>query len=112
MTRTALAALIALAALAAPALAQGDAASDLAESRLRGCLLAGSSAAPRTGLREAVVAVRAYCKPQIDRVHALRVAASAAGLTGKAADLAEQRTDRALNDEIARAVANFTGLTL
>jgi hypothetical protein len=98
-------------ASAAPAVAQGDAGADLAESRLRGCLLAGSSAASPTSLRQAVVSVRTFCKPQIDRVLALRVAAAAAGLTGRAADLAEERARRALNDEIARSIANFTGLT-
>jgi hypothetical protein len=84
---------------------------DLAESRLRGCLLAGSSAAPRTELRAAIVSVRSFCKPQIDRLQGFRVDAATAGLSGDEAKTAKDRAIRALNDEIALAIANFTGLT-
>lgn len=97
------------AALAAPAAASE--AGDLAESRLRGCLLAGSSAAPQTSLHEAVVQVRAFCLPQINRVRGIRARAATAGLSGKAVKAAEDTAIRALNDEIARTIANFTGLT-
>ncbi len=81
-----------------------------AETRLRGCLQSGSAGAPRTGLRAAVVAVRALCKPQIDRVADDRVASATTGLTGDAAEQAKQCAVRQLNDEIALAIANFTGL--
>ena len=106
-----------VATLAAPALA-GDAgpagrepAQDLAESRLHGCLLAGSSAAPDTGLREAVISVRAFCGTQLNLVRDMRVRSATAGLHGDDADAAKDRAIRALNDEIAHAIANFTGLT-
>ena len=100
--------------LIAPAPALADVAQDeaLAESRLRGCLLAGSSAAPTTGLREAIVAVRSFCHPQIKRLREFRVATATQGLSGRAAEEAEDRAIRSLNDEIAHAIANFTGLTL
>jgi hypothetical protein len=99
-------------ALTAPLSAQpGSTDYDLAESRLRGCLLAGASAAPTSELRAAVVSVRSFCAPQINRVRGYRVAAAAEGLSGQAAREAEDSAVRALNDEIARAIANFTGLT-
>ena len=99
-------------ALTAPLTAQpGSTDETLAESRLRGCLLAGASAAPTSGLTAAVVSVRSFCTPQIDRVRGYRVAAATEGLSGDTAREAEDRAVRALNDEIARAIANFTGLT-
>lgn len=98
-------------AVAAPVTAQDNVAPDLAESRLRGCLLAGSSAAPNAGLQQTVVAVRAFCAPQIKRVRQHRVEAATAGLKDAAAKDAEKAAIFALNDEIARAIANFTGLT-
>ena len=98
--------------IAAPAFAQKDLAPDLAESRLNGCLLAGSSAAPRSGLRDAVVSLRALCAPQIKRVSADRVAAAAHGLSGAARKEAESQAIRKLNDEIALVIAKYTGLTL
>jgi len=111
--------LIALAALlAAPALANDPLSPDhgqareLSESRLHGCLLAGSSAVPATaGLREAIITVRAYCGAQLGRVRDLRVRAATAGLHGEQADAAKDQAIRAFNDEVARAIANFTGLT-
>ena len=81
-----------------------------AETRLRGCLQSGSAGAPRTGLRAAVVAVRALCKPQIDRVADDRVASATTGFTGDDAEQAKKHAIRQLNDEIALAIANFTGL--
>jgi hypothetical protein len=102
---------LALALSAAFPAVAADEAADLAESRLRGCLLAGSSAAPQTGLREAIISVRSFCAPQIKRVRADRVKAATAGLSGDSRKAAEERTTLALNDEIARAIANFTGLT-
>jgi len=99
--------------LATPLFAQTDReGAELAESRLRGCLLAGSSAAPRTGLREAVVSVRTFCAPQIGRVRDDRVGAATRGLSGKAAKDAQARAIHSLNDEIALAIANFTGLKI
>ena len=84
---------------------------DQAEARLRGCLLAGATSAPRTDLRTAVVATRVFCRPQIARVEAQRRDAATDGLTGSEARAASDRAIRALNDEIARAIANFTGLS-
>ena len=96
--------------LAAPALAD-DLPSDLAESRLRGCLLAGASSAdPVAGLEATIIRVRAYCGAQINRVRDQRVAAATAGLKGSDAKAARDRAIRALNDEIAHAIANFSGL--
>ena len=101
---------LALGSLAAPTTAQTEAA-DLAESRLRGCLLAGSSAALGGSLEQAIMSVRSFCAPQIKQVRGHRVRAAATGLSGQARKEAESRTTRALNDEIALAIANFTGLT-
>jgi phage-related minor tail protein len=110
MIRSIAAALLAL-ALAAPALAD-NVPSDLAESRLRGCLLAGASSAdPVAGLEATIIRTRAYCGAQISRVRDQRVAAATAGLTGSDAKAARDRAIRALNDEIAHAIANFSGLT-
>ena len=97
-------------ALTVPATAQEVLTPEQAETRLRGCLQAGAAGAPRTGLRDAVVATRALCAPQIKRVQANRTAAATQGLTGNAAKRAEQQATLELNDEIALAIANFTGL--
>lgn len=104
--------LVALAALAlaTPALGE-DLPADLAESRLRGCLLAGASGTGQTQLEAAVIQTRAYCGAQINRVQAQRVAAATRGLSGNDAAAAKARAIRDLNAEIAKAVANFSGLT-
>ena len=109
-----------LAATAAvPVAAQDDAAT--LERRLRACLVSGSAGAPRDSLLNAVVAVRSLCHTQINRVRDLRLETidGSFGLPGarlspaqqderaQARDLETQR----LNDEIARAIATFTGLT-
>ena len=97
--------------LTAPALAD-DVPSDIAETRLRGCLLAGASSADSiAGLEATIIRVRAYCGTQINRVRDQRVATATADLKGKAAQSARSRAIRALNAEIAQAVANFSGLT-
>ncbi len=98
--------------LSAPALADSALADDLAESRLRGCLLAGAAAPGQADLRSKVMQVRAFCGAQINRVRDLRVAAATQGLNGAEADTARADTVRALNDEIALAIANYTGLSL
>ena len=110
MTRFALMSLTAL-ALTAPVLANDDISPDLAESRLRGCLLAGASGTGQSQLEAAVIQTRAYCGAQINRVQRQRVAAATAGLKGNDAEAAKTRAIRALNAEIAQAVANFSGLT-
>ena len=97
--------------LTVPVQAQEVLSADQAEMRLRGCLLAGAAQAPGTSLREAVIATRAFCTPQIRRVQKTRVDAATAGMSGAAADEAERQAITDLNDEIARAIANFTGLT-
>lgn len=83
---------------------------DLSETRLRGCLLAGASAVTRSDLQGAVIQVRAFCGAQINRVRDLRVAAAMHGLKGEEARAAKDRAIRDLNQEIALAVSNFTGL--
>lgn len=95
---------LALVTLAAPALAD-DVPADLAEGRLRGCLLAGASSASQSELAAKVIEVRAFCGAQIRRVAANRTAA-AATTEAKAAAI------RALDTEIAQAVARFSGMTL
>ena len=95
---------LAAASLSAPAFAE-DLPSDLAESRLRGCLLAGASSPGQSDLRTKVIEVRAFCGVQIKRVRENRVAA-ATGSEAKA------EAARQLDAEIAQAVANFSGLTL
>lgn len=94
----------------APAIAANQGA-ELAESRLRSCLLAGASAAPQTGLEAAIISTRAFCGTQIRRVRENRVKAATAGLSGENREAAEDRTIRALNNEIAVTIANLTGLT-
>src|SRR5690349_5483735 len=91
-------------ALAAPASADDDISPDLAESRLRGCLLAGASGTGQSQLEAAVIQTRAYCGAQINRVQRQRVAAATAGLKGNEAEAAKTRAIRALNAEIAQAV--------
>ncbi len=91
---------LALLGLAAPAVAE-DFDSAAAESRLRGCLLAGSNSALTGDLRTKVIEVRAFCGAQIKRVREQRTA----GLSGEAKDAAVRQLDR----EIAVAIANFTG---
>lgn len=95
---------LAAASLSVPAFAD-DLPTDLAESRLRGCLLAGASSPGQSDLRTKVIEVRAFCGAQIKRVRENRVAA-ASGSEAKA------EATRQLDAEIAQAVANFSGLTL
>lgn len=98
-------------AIAAIAAIAANEAAELAEQRLRGCLLAGASAAPQPGLEAAIVSTRAFCGTQIRRVRDNRVKAATAGLSGEDRKAAEDRTIRALNNEIAVTIANLTGLT-
>ena len=111
MIRSIAAALMAL-ALAAPAAANDALAKDLAETRLRGCLLAGASSAETTGgLQATIIRVRAYCGAQINRAREMRVLAATANLSGEEARAAKARVIRELNNEIAHAIANFSGLS-
>ncbi|MFM5916482.1 MAG: hypothetical protein ACKOOL_03000 [Novosphingobium sp.] len=96
--------------LAAPAAAQDQPDAAQAESRLRTCLLTGSSAATGASLEAKVIQARAFCGAQINRVRDQRVAAATQGLSGDDARKAADRAIRALNREIAVAVSNFTGL--
>ena len=75
------------------------------------CLLAGALAAPTTNLQSALVSVRSFCGAQIKRVRTHRVDAATAGLDGEAAKRAADKATRDRNNEIALAIANFTGLT-
>lgn len=112
---------LALASMAVPLAAQDGAAErDQLERRLRACLTAGSSGAPRDSLVAAVVAVRSLCYTQIRRLEAFRLGEvdrqfglPEAELTGAERDRWEEarnRERRALNHEIAMAISNFTGL--
>ncbi|MFC0589858.1 hypothetical protein ACFFF7_10570 [Novosphingobium aquiterrae] len=101
-----------LAAQPLPAATEQTPSADLVESRLRGCLLAGSSATDQPDLRTAVVQVRSFCGSQIARVRDRRIADATRGLSGAQAEAAANRTILALNDEIARAIASITGLKL
>jgi hypothetical protein len=96
--------------VAAGAFASEDGTGQQAEDRLRGCLLAGSSAAPRTSLAAALQSTRAFCRPQINALAQERTTTATAGLDGVAAEDVRKQTLRQLNNEIAYAVANFTGL--
>ena len=110
-------------AAAAPLSAQDDLSDGaLLERRLRACLVTGAPGAPRDSLVAAVVALRSLCYTQIRRVREFRLAEIDAGFGLPEARLsasqeaererAHDAATRALNDEIALAVANFTGLTL
>lgn len=86
---------------------------DQAISRLRACATAGATNAPRGSLREAVVAVRSLCRPQIDRVHDAtdeRIAAdnpdASAELLGELRTKARRKIDR----DLAVLVSTQTGL--
>ena len=112
-----------LATATTPLFAQ-DASSDsgLLERRLRACLTAGAPGAPRDSLTAAVVALRSLCHTQIRRVREDRLATVDASfglpearLSASEQDELERARDaatRRLNDEIALAISNFTGLTL
>jgi hypothetical protein len=104
---------LATALVAIPAFASGTVEHDhdAAEKRLRGCLAAGAASAPKTSLASALQSVRGFCGPQIADLAAFRAREATEGLSGEAAEEARQRAVRKLNDEIAIAVSNFTGLT-
>ena len=93
---------LALAALASPALAE-DFTAAAAEGRLRGCLLASATSPGQTDLAAKVIEARAFCGAQIKRVRDQRIAAASS--SDAKAEIA-----RNLDAEIARAVANFSGL--
>jgi hypothetical protein len=98
-------AIAALGLVAAPAQAEGS-----AEKRLDHCLLAGASAAPRTDLVSAITETRSFCGAQLRRVRSQRVAQARRGLSGDAADAAEQQAVRRLNNEVAVKISRLTGL--
>ncbi|MCT2557915.1 hypothetical protein N0B51_02850 [Tsuneonella sp. YG55] len=102
MTRPFIAAL-ALASLAAPAFAESVPA-DIAEGRLRGCLLASATSPTQSDLNAKVIEARAFCGAQIKRVRENRAAAASTAS-------AKAEAGRKLDAEIAQAVANFSGLT-
>ena len=53
--------------LSGPALADHAGSSEIAQRRLRACVTSGAGGASRSSLSEAVTALRALCRPQIDR---------------------------------------------
>jgi hypothetical protein len=86
---------------------------DQALSRLRACATAGATNAPHGSLREAVVAVRSLCRPQINRVYDAtdeRIAAdnpdASADLLGELRTKARRKIDR----DLAVLVSTQTGL--
>lgn len=115
---------LALLAAAAPLAAQNIVANDddQAEQRLRVCLSTGAPGAPRESLAAAITALRSLCYNQIARVRDVRLKKvdedlrlPRIGLTPNQQierERARDAAERKLNDEIARAVSAFTGLTL
>ncbi|MXO75384.1 hypothetical protein GRI40_09180 [Altererythrobacter aerius] len=81
-----------------------------AERRLRACLSANASGGHAT-LEAAVLSTRVACKPQIDGARDARIVAATAGLGPDEAQAIARRVTRELNNEIAHAIANFSGLS-
>lgn len=111
MTHVLTVSLLATALLGSVAHASDADRQDSAEKRLRGCIAAGASTAPKASLASAVQHVRTFCGPQIGNLVEFRVSGATEGLSDAEAEEAKARTIRELNNEIAYAVANFTGLT-
>ncbi|WP_374407333.1 hypothetical protein [Pelagerythrobacter sp.] len=120
MTRTLV--ILSTLALATPLSAAPEALThEQAMKRMEGCLSTGAPGAPRTGLRAAIVALRSLCAPQIHRVRDLRLAEIDARYGLPEARLTEaqeverhaahEAAERRLDDEVAFAIANYTGLT-
>ena len=113
----------ALLATGAPLAAQNIVANDTdqVEQRLRVCLSTGAPGAPRESLTAAVTALRVLCYNQINRVREARLkkvddslGLPRIGLTPNQQIERERARDEAtrkLNDEIARAISTFTGLS-
>ena len=123
MLRTVFLGLALLATVATPLAAEDDLSDGaLLERRLRACLTTGAPGAPRESLTAAIIALRSLCYTQIRRVREFRLAPIDAsfGLPGARLTASQQdklgrardATTRQLNDEIALAISNFTGLTL
>ncbi|WP_296675395.1 hypothetical protein [Novosphingobium sp.] len=55
--------------VAAPAAADDGPSYDLAISRLRGCVTAGATGAPRDTLQAALVAIGSLCRPQLNTAY-------------------------------------------
>lgn len=85
-------------------------AEESAQQRLDRCLLAGATNAKHTDLTAAVIAARSFCGAQLRSVRDERTARARRGLRGDAADKAEQRAIRQLNNEVAVTVPRLTGL--
>jgi len=113
---------LALAVCTAPLAAQEEFSSEeQLERRLRACLVSGSAGAPTESLLGAVMAVRSLCHTQINRLRDLRLREVDASFGLPETRLTPARQDeldrvrdaetRRLNDEVARAISNFTGLT-
>jgi hypothetical protein len=94
---------------AAPPLEADAESATLAERRLRACLSTNATGG-HTTLEAAVLSARVACKPQINDVRDVRIIAATAGLAPDAARVVERRLTRQLNDEVAHAIANFSGL--
>jgi len=102
--------LLALGAIAAAPPPEGAQESTTqAERRLRACLSSNASGAHRT-IEAAILSTRAACKPQIDDALDARIIAATAGLEPDAAQVVQRRLTTKLNNEVAHAIANFSGL--
>ena len=110
-SRTLIMPLLAACAIAAapPVAAAGDESTTQAERRLRACLSTHASDGHGT-IEAAVLSTRAACAPQINKVRDARILAATAGLDAEAALVVERRVTRELNNEVAHAIANFSGL--
>ncbi|MFM5949134.1 MAG: hypothetical protein ACKOPM_07885 [Novosphingobium sp.] len=86
---------------------------DQAISRLRACATAGATNAPRGSLREAVVAVRSLCHPQINRVYDAsyeRIAADNPDATADRLGELRAKARRKIDRDLAVLVSTQTGL--
>lgn len=86
---------------------------DQAISRLRACATVGATNAPRGSLREAMVAVRSLCHPQIGRVYAATVEHIAADNPDASAELLDElraKARRKIDRDLAVLISTQTGL--
>lgn len=109
IARTAILTLFAVATTGAAPPNTGGEGEVLAERRLRACLEAHSSPRHPT-LAAAIAAARTACRKQIEDLRDVRVLEATAGLEHAEGEIVERRVARKLNNEIAAAVANHTGL--
>ncbi|MBN8502365.1 MAG: hypothetical protein J0M19_14640 [Sphingomonadales bacterium] len=103
----------ALALGAVPAAANEPLTHDQAVGRLRACATAGATHASYSSLREALIAVRSLCRPQINRVYAgtdERVAADNPRASADLLDALRVKARRKIDRDLAVLVSTQTGL--